>query len=62
MAGGMIVKLYVNVNENGEIIETFGGVEEIIPDKVYDYLFDAGIDVLLNTHLYKVVNGELIVK
>jgi hypothetical protein len=62
MAGGIIVKLYVNVNLDGDIIETLGGVEEIIPDKEYDYLFEANIDVLLNTHLYKVVNGELVAK
>lgn len=62
MVGGMIVKLFVNVNESGEIIETFGGVEEIIPDKDYDFLFEVDIDVLLNTHNYKVVNGELVVK
>lgn len=56
------MKLFVNVNESGEIIETFGGVEEIIPDKDYDFLFEVDIDVLLNTHNYKVVNGELVVK
>ncbi|MFC0188242.1 hypothetical protein ACFFJY_08100 [Fictibacillus aquaticus] len=54
--------IYVNTDGTGHIIETFGGSENVIPDREYEYEFAVSLDVLLNIHLYKVENELLTLK
>lgn len=54
-----MISLYVNVNENGTIIESLSG-SSVIPSKQYDFFFYVFEDVASNISKYKVVlNGML---
>lgn len=46
--------LYVNIDENGNIIEALYG-QNIIPDREYDFFFYTTEDIAVNAFQYKVV-------
>lgn len=53
--------IYLYVDENGDISESYGGIDGIIING-YDYEFEVSEEVLNNIHLYKVVDGQLVLK
>jgi hypothetical protein len=49
--------LFVNIDENGNIIESLYG-HNIIPDREYDFFFFTTEEIAITAHQYKVVlNG-----
>jgi hypothetical protein len=58
----MTIKVYCDVDANGDIITVLAG-ETIIPDREYDYFFTfENWDKVDNIRLYKVENGQLVLK
>jgi hypothetical protein len=58
----MTIKLYCDVDEQGNIITVLAG-ETIIPDREYDYFFTfESWSEVENISLYKVENGQLVLK
>jgi hypothetical protein len=55
-------KLWVSVNEQGAIIDAYGGYAESIgePLDAYTYFFEVSEDVFKNMGAYQVVDGALI--
>ena len=57
-----MIKMYLTVDEDGEIIELMAGAKVMEPDK-FDYYFESdGWEVAENSFEYKVVDGELVHK
>jgi hypothetical protein len=46
--------LFVNIDENGNIIESLYG-HNIIPDREYDFFFFTTEEIAMTAHQYKVV-------
>ncbi|WP_160299100.1 hypothetical protein [Bacillus alveayuensis] len=58
----MPIKLYCDVDEQGNIITVLAG-ETILPDREYDYFFTLeSWDEVENISLYKVENDQLVFK
>lgn len=57
-------KLWVNVDEQGNIKGTYGGHENYIvdPSEPYDYYFETNDEVFKDVGSYHVMDGELIHK
>lgn len=57
-------KLWVNVDENGNIISTYGGHGKYIvdPTEEYDYYFETDDTVFKDIGSYQVIDRELIHK
>lgn len=55
-------KLWVNADQNGNIIGAAGGAENYIQDPInkFDYSFVVAEDVFKNISSYQVINNELV--
>jgi hypothetical protein len=63
MVGGVkMIHIYINTDEQGNIIDAFAGGDNIIPTETFEYHFtfeSFDLDTLLD---YKVENGQLVLK
>ena len=58
----MEIQLHCDIDESGNISTVLAG-ENIIPNRKYDYFFMVNSwDIIENIYLYKIVDGQLVLK